>query len=386
MGGGGDGILRGRTVGLLTASASRLGGGVFEAVVAQAALIASLGGSARVFALQDAHTDEDRARFEAVGARVTACAVRGPRPIGYAPALVDALLGADLDALHLHGIWMYPSRCGAAWAARTGRPYFVSPHGMLDPWITARGRWKKALARAAYERASWRRATALHALTAREAQDIAAESGRHDSVVIPNAGPPLGPSPAPRAPDMLYIGRIHAKKNLVALVQGWRAARRPENARLTIAGWGEAADVAALEAAIAQSDGSVSFVGPVYGDAKQALLRIARFVVLPSHSEGLPMAILEAWAEGVPTIMTAECNLPEGFAASAALPCGYDAQAIAAALEQGLSLDDARWTAMARAAQDLAASRFSAQAVAQAWGRAYGRALDGQRGAGSVTP
>jgi poly(glycerol-phosphate) alpha-glucosyltransferase len=41
---------------------------------------------------------------------------------------------------------MYPSRAGLQWARRTGKPYLISPHGMLDPWITGRGRAKKALA------------------------------------------------------------------------------------------------------------------------------------------------------------------------------------------------------------------------------------------------
>lgn len=39
----------------------------------------------------------------------------------------------------------------------------------------------------------------------------------------------------------LYIGRIHEKKNLAALIAGRTAARPdlPEGASLTIAGWGD---------------------------------------------------------------------------------------------------------------------------------------------------
>ena len=55
--------LSGRRIGLLTAAASRLGGGVFEAVVAQAELIRSLGGEAVVFALADRHAAADRHRL-----------------------------------------------------------------------------------------------------------------------------------------------------------------------------------------------------------------------------------------------------------------------------------------------------------------------------------
>ncbi len=366
--------LEGRRIGLLTASASRQGGGVFEAVVAQAALIRNLGGEALVFALEDEDSARDRQRFGP--SPVALAQVMGPRQIGFAPSLLSSLIAAELDCLHLHGIWMYPSRTGFLWAKQTGRPYFISPHGMLDPWITARGRWKKALARAGYERAGWAQATALHALTVREAGDIAREAGRQDSLVIPNAGPEAQAMRRDeRTNDVIYIGRVHPKKNLVALVEGWMLAQRPDGARLRIAGWGAEQDIADLRSALAKADPSVEFLGPVYGEAKQALLDSARFMVLPSHSEGLPMAVLEAWAAATPVVMTAECNLPEGFAAGAALECGYDRSAIAAALGQALALDQTAWMRMAEAGHSLAAGPFSSAAIAARWGEAYAKPI-----------
>ncbi len=366
--------LAGKRIGLVSAWASRLGGGVFEAVVAQARLIAGQGGEALVFALEDEHSAEDAARF--AEARVQVFPVKGPAQIGYAPALLPALHAALLDCLHLHGIWMYPSLAASRWARVSGRGYVISPHGMLDPWITARGRWKKALARAGYERTGWRRASFLHALTAREAVDIERESGRGDSVVIANAGPIPGAVPdRPREPHFLYIGRIHPKKNLLALAEAWRQAERPAGARLTLAGWGDEADVMQLRAAVAAAGPSVQFVGPVYGAAKQALLERARFTVLPSHSEGLPMAVLEGWAAGTPAVLTGECNLPEGLAAGAALECGYVAESIRPALEAALRIGDGDWLGMARAAHGLASGPFSATAIAQRWSAAYLRAI-----------
>ncbi|MEP7221303.1 MAG: glycosyltransferase [Novosphingobium sp.] len=371
--------LTGRRIGLLTASASRQGGGVFEAVVAQAALIRSLGAEALIFALDDSDAGRDRARFDC--SPVMLAKVRGPRQIGFAPQLSQMLLDARLDCLHLHGIWMYPSRAGLLWARESGRPYVISPHGMLDPWITAHGRWKKALARAGYERASWAQASLLHALTGQEAADIARESGRGDSVVIPNALPPGAIDPAPdvtaRGPVVGYLGRIHAKKNLVALVRGWHLAARPAGARLVIAGWGDGADVADLRTEIAAGDGSAEWLGPVFGDAKADLLRRARFMVLPSHSEGLPMAMLEAWACATPTIMSPACHLDEGFAAGAAIRCGTSAPEIAAALTQALALGEREWQGMAGNAHALAQRRFAAHLVAGQWRSAYSRVIEG---------
>ena len=94
-------------------------------------------------------------------------------------------------------------------------------------------------------------------------------------------------------------------------------------------------------------------------------------MILPTFSEGLPMVILEAWAAGTPVIMSEACNLPEGFAANAAMACATTPDGIALALENGFSLDEAAWLAMARAAQGLAKERFSAASVARRWERAY---------------
>lgn len=362
--------LEGLRIGLLTASASRLGGGVFEAVVQQAAMIRDLGGEPVIFALRDAYSDQDAHRFE--GCELHCCPVRGPAQTGYAPQLVRRLVDAGLDCLHLHGIWMYPSRAATQWARLTGRRYLISPHGMLDAWITGRGRWKKALARAGYERASWCQADLMHALTQTEVDDISRESGRQDALIIPNAAPPAGPVPTRlREPRLVFLGRIHPKKNVLALLAGWGMAKRPNGAVLEIAGWGDPQDVAELEAAVSAAGPDVHFLGPVFGDAKQQLLNAARFTILPSFGEGLPMSVLEGWAAGAPAILTANCNLPEGFAAGAALECGHSAPSIAQAIEQALAMGPDEWLRMAGAALDLAAGPFCAAWVSHSWARAY---------------
>lgn len=369
-------MLAGRRIGLLTPWASRDGGGVFEAVALQAQLIRAMGATPVVIALADAHSAADRKRLG--DAEVHLAPLHGPRFFGYSRALVPLLVSLSLDCLHLHGIWMYPSHAARRWQSATGKAYVISPHGMLDPWITARGRWKKALAQAAYERASWRAASAFHALTDKEASDIAARTGRRDSVVIANPAPPLVPSPTRRpAPHFVYIGRIHPKKNLSALVEAWGSAQSqlPPDARLAIAGWGDEETVASLRAQLQPFAANAHFLGPVFGAEKEALLASARFVVLPSHSEGLPMAMLEAWAQGVPTIMNGNCNLPIGFATGAAIDCGVGSPTIAQALALAANIEDAAWLAMSGAARALAAGPFSAETVAQAWAECYGRAI-----------
>lgn len=370
--------LAGKRIGLLTASASRLGGGVFESVVLQSQIVRARGGTPVIFALADQHSASDIARFGDCEVRLAS--ILGPAEIGFAPSLIPQLLEARLDVVHLNGIWMYPSRAGAVWARRTGRPYFVSPRGMLDPWILARSRLKKWLARHGYEQQSWRAATALHGLTEKEANDIACSAARIDAVVIPNPAPAAAASPRiATGHDYLYIGRIHAKKNIGALIEAWSilAAKHElsADARLIIAGWGAEQDETALRASLQNAPSSIQFIGSAYGETKRKLLESARFLVLPTLSEGMPRAVLEAWSAGTPVLMSEECNLPEGFRAGAAIDCGMTAESVAISLDRANRMDGQSWADMSRAALELASGPFSMTAVADQWEAVYSAAI-----------
>ena len=369
-------------VGILSPWASRLGGGVFEAVVAHADMIAAIGADPLVFALADAQSDVDRNRLPQ--AEVHLGRTSGPAQIGYSPELGRMLRHADLDLLHLHDIWMATSHIAANWAAETGRPYIISPHGMLDPWITARGRVKKQIARLGYERRSWARASLFHALTEAEASNIADETGRNAIAVIPNAVfiPSHDEQPCrDRSSGFVYLGRIHTKKNINALIDAWLQLRTHGESgtpALTIAGWGDPADVAALTAKVNTiGDPELRFIGPVFGDTKRRLIAGAVAVCLPSHSEGLPMVILEAWAAGIPTAMSQHCHLPEGLAAGAAVDCGTVPATIGAALATLAADSPAARTQRRNAARALVAERFSSDAVRGLWTETYDRLLTG---------
>ncbi len=370
-------------IGLLTGWLSRNNGGVFEAVVEQAALIASIGAKPVAIGLADDLSDKDRARL--VDTDVFACPSYGPKVLGYSPGLAGALKEAKIDLLHLHGIWMYASHAGSQWAARTGKPYIISPHGMLDSWIMSRGKMKKAIGRIGYENANWRRASRFHALTEDEAADIRSVTGSDRIDVVPNAIRPNEAKREATAPTVLYLGRIHPKKNVEALVRAWgmaKAAVEKAGARLIIAGWGAEEDVASLESCLsAAQDPSIDFVGPVYGPEKAQLMADARYLCLPSFSEGLPMAILEAWASGTPTLMTSHCHLGLGFDEHAALDCGTEVSDIAACLGNALATDDREWSVMSDNARRLADKQFSHTVIRSRWSEVYGSMLKMQKDA-----
>ena len=136
----------------------------------------------------------------------------------------------------------------------------------------------------------------------------------------------------PSSKVLLFLARVHPKKGLAELIEGWRISPARRNGwMLEIASWDDGKHEAQLRAHCERLGlgSSVSWVGPQYGMDLAAAYKRASAFILPSFSEGLPMAVLAAWAYGKPVLMTPHCNLPEGFAAQAALKIDPDPDSIA---------------------------------------------------------
>ncbi len=282
------------------------------------------------------------------------------------------------DLLQVHGLWRAPNRL----AARLQRqlPVVVAPHGMLDPWAFAQHRRRKTLLWWAYERRCLQHAAALQALCPAEAQALRALGLTAPIALIPNgvtlpnrSSEPLKALPpacwAETIPAgeqvLLFLGRFHHKKGLQPLLQAWQAVA----AEAVRAGWWLAlvgyGDGGQLEQQLRACPVSRAVAcGPVFGADKQAVLAAASAFVLPSHSEGLPMAALEAMAHQLPCLLSAACNLPEAFSAAAALPAEPDPAALAASLHQLFALGPTGRAAMGAAGQALVQERFSWPVVA----------------------
>ena len=344
-------------VGLLSASLSSAAGGLFGVMRDVANRLQAQGMPQSVFGLSDASLAHDRAQWAVE--HFAAFDGFGPKGFRLSPALTRALLAADLDVLHLHGIWNSTSFAAWRWRRRTGRPLLISPHGMLDPGALAFSSTKKRLAGPAYERANLCGASAIHALNVAEAQAVRAFGVDVPIAIIPN-GVDLPSETVVAARDwsgddrktMLFLARLHPKKGVQELIAAWRTLidRAPETGRewrLVLGGWddGGTLDLARRQIAELNLTAQVELPGPLFGDAKHAALAAAHAFILPSRSEGLPVTVLEAWAYGLPVFMTAACNLPSGFAADAAVRIETDPDALAAGLARDMG-DTARLQAM----------------------------------------
>lgn len=378
--------------GALVASLSRNAGGMFNSVRQLSLSMNALAGvEVEVFGLADEYVQEDLDSWDGVKTHVLRR--MGPRIFGYAPKLESALRGANLDVLHVHGIWMYPSMACRRWAAETGKPYVISPHGMLDPWAVRHSGWKKRLAGWLYEDDHLRGAACIRALCEPEAEAIRSYGLRNPVCVIPNGmdlpenavaeAPPWQETIPADAKVLFYLGRLHPKKGLANLLRAWAIARRAGNVQgawhLVIAGWDQGGHEQELKS-LADNLGigtSTHFPGPQYGAAKHACYSYADAFVLPSYSEGLPMAVLEAWAYGLPVLMTPQCNLPEGFVSGAAVRVEPEADSISEGLSGFFALPDHERKAMGMQGRQLVEDKFTWISIAEQMMRVYRWVIEG---------
>ena len=172
-------------------------------------------------------------------------------------------------------------------------------------------------------------------------------------------------APPARPLRLLYLGRLVREKGLYELIEGLQLARsRGAAAELILAGDGP--EAAALNEAVAAGGGEpVGFVGPVRGPDKLALLRWADVLALPSYSEGLPYALLESMAAGVPAIATRVGAIPEVVAdgVNGLLLEPRSASAIAAAIH-ALTQDRAALARMGEASRATIAAHYSIRRLA----------------------
>ena len=266
---------------------------------------------------------------------------RHPLSPGGVRALLNAVRASRL--VHIHGIWSFTGTIAALAASRYRVPYIVSPHGMLQPWLLRRKRWRKVLHLQIVGLRVLRGAAAVHCVTNREARWIRRLGGPGIATYIaPNPVPVDWPTASPedvlrmeRDRVVLFVGRLHPVKGLLPLLQAWLQLRRSyPDWRLMLVGfdeWGMWEQVSHVLRS-AGAAGSVEFVGSKPRAELLELYDKASIFVLPSFTEVIGLANLEAAARGLPVVTTHRTGLDALVDYQAGLVVHPSADSIARAL------------------------------------------------------
>jgi glycosyltransferase involved in cell wall biosynthesis len=317
----------------------------------------------------------------------------GPPGVGFSLGLSKKIKKINPDLIHAFGIWHYFSHINRRYASRENIPYIISVSGMLDPWILNARPWKKKLGLKLYVHKFLANASCLHALAISEYNSIRKMGYKNPVAIIPNGvNPPdlnikkdnsLEPEwkRADNRKVMLFLSRLHAKKGLENLINAW-AEITPYHSKWKLIIAGETKDKSYIDKLLnlqksLKLENDVFFIGNQANEAKDMCFRSSSAFILPSFSEGMPMAVLEAWAYKLPSLITEDCNLPEGFENNAAVKINADKDDIVKRLSSFFEMPDESREEIANNARALVEKKFSWDTVAQQTKDVYDWSLNG---------
>jgi glycosyltransferase involved in cell wall biosynthesis len=242
----------------------------------------------------------------------------------------------EYDAVVVNGIWQYNS-LGVWRALRDSKtPYYVFPHGMLDPWFKETYPLKHLKKWLYWPWAEYRvlRDARAVCFTCEEERRLARKSfwlyrcrervvNYGTATPTPNVGREreLFLEKFPHLRDrriLLFLGRLHVKKGCDLLIKAFHkivvstsGPGGPGALRLVMAGPDQSGwlrELQALAASLRIAD-CITWTGMLTGDLKLGALHSADAFALPSHQENFGIAVVEALACRVPVLISNKVNI-----------------------------------------------------------------------------
>ena len=300
---------------------------------------------------------------------------------GYSREISRFLKGktAGYDLVHVHEIWHFPAFIAFRTARKYKVPYVVTLHSELSDWGLRQKALKKRLYRQCVLDRMLHGAGLIHAITDAEKEQVLKLGFENPVEVVPNGIQPASfevlPGPSrllQRFPALngkrviLFLGRLHPKKGLDILARSFSIiANRFKDVMLLVAGpdkFGTRERMVSILRSKGLLDRTV-FTGLLTDQDKLAAMSCADLFVLPSRSDALGVAVLEAMAARLPVIITANCEFPEVSENKAGLVVELNEEAFAEAISRLLSNPDLCGH-MGQQGHKLVAKHYTWQAVA----------------------
>jgi glycosyltransferase involved in cell wall biosynthesis len=236
----------------------------------------------------------------------------------------------EYDAVIVNGLWQFVGL--VVWIAlkNTGVPYYVFPHGMLDPWF-AKAYPLKHIKKSVYwwiiERSVLSSASAVLFTSADEKISAMRSFGfTHDNIIISPLGVPRPPCNLDELGQLfikrfihlaekkivLFLGRIDPKKGCDILIESFKTvAIHNPSLQLVFVGPGSSKYINQLKSLAKRIgiEGQISWLGMLSGGDKWGAYYSAQIFCLPSHQENFGIVVAEALATGTPVIISNKVNI-----------------------------------------------------------------------------
>jgi glycosyltransferase involved in cell wall biosynthesis len=231
------------------------------------------------------------------------------------------------DVVHIHDVFILPHLFIGYVAIFFKKPFFYSPHGVLDPVRLKDKSMAKFLIYNILVKKVLKRAKTV-ICTSDEEKAVLEKLGFLNCTTVFNGVAEVAVEPSKKYSKysrddlltFLYVGKIHPLKGLKELLIAM--SQMDISCQLLIAGPDDGGKSDLIRVIEDKNLSNVHFLGYVNDEEKRELFDLADLFVHPSLSEGFSISILESLNNGVPVLITKACNFPdvEKYGAGMVLP------------------------------------------------------------------
>lgn len=306
-------------------------------------------------------------------------------PLAYASTYKkDVNACGEYDIYHAQGVWQWSTYAMADVARANGKPYLITPRGMLYPQDIAKSNtfFKRLSLR-------WRllgdlnRAACVHVTCEEEMHHCRNLGVCSPIAVIPNPIP-IKESRYKKQDDVFrvgYLGRLSPRKNVEGLL--YALAELGDSAKdveLLIIGGGDCRYENFLKDEVKRlSLKNVRFAGFLNGEDKDKALASCSVLAMPSEFENFGNVILEGLIRRIPCIATTGSPWSELNEWQCGWQVPYSQEAITNAIKIAISTPPTQLAAMGDNGYNLVVQKYSIEAVAQSMSAVYDWIIGGDR-------
>lgn len=295
-------------------------------------------------------------------------------PLSISKNMVDFLEQSNYDVYHTNGMWMHINHITCAVAREKGRPYVITPHGMLYPEALARSAWKKWPLRKLWFDRDIFEAACIHATCQDEMKHLRTLGYKGpialigNPVCVPTYTSELIASRNHKPEGLIrlgFLGRLHPRKHVEKIFQGM-ALIQNENVEIYIMGKGDDSYEEFLHNEVLRLGlgDRVHFLGFLNGREKFEQLSKMTALFVPSDMENFGMIIPEALIVGTPVM----ASLGTPWEALNVENCGWWKdnlpESIAGVIEEIKTLSPDQLYAMGARGREYILKNFAADRVA----------------------
>lgn len=292
-------------------------------------------------------------------------------PLAFAPSFKqDVIELGDYDIYHAQGVWQWNTYALACAARQCGKPYLITPRGMLYPQdIRKSNKFFKKLFLRLRLLNDLNKAACVHA-TCEEEMQLCRNLGITSPIaVIPNPVEikDYSYNKEDNVRRIGYLGRISRRKNIEGLIEAFHELENEAKyAELLIIGGGDIDYEQELKKLVAKYHlNNVSFTGFLNGKEKDKALASCSVLAMPSEFENLGNVVLEGLVRRIPCIATMGSPWEELNTYHCGWWVHYTQHDITNAVKDALNATDKELLTMGQNGRRLMEEKYSIEAIAE---------------------